>query len=176
MTLFAEHRPDLRGVPDPALVVRVAAPDDVDAVVSVAATRGERAPGFRDQVAAWAQDPARHVLVADRRGEVVGWAMLARWVDPTDVPDGWYVSALTVHPAWRRRHAGDRLLRALLTCDLAADGPVRSVVNAGNGPSLALHRRHGFVEVRRAATLAGITFVGGTGVLLAADRGERGRA
>lgn len=176
MTLFAEHRPDLRGTPDAAVAVRVATPDDIDAVVAVAATRGDRPSRFRDQVASWVQDPARYVLVADRDGDVVGWAMLARWVDQPDVPDGWYVSALTVHPAWRRRHAGDRLLRALLTCDLAADGPVRSVVNAGNGPSLALHRRHGFVEVRRAATLAGITFVGGTGVLLAADRGERGRA
>jgi len=44
--------------------------------------------------------------------------------------------------------------------------PTWSVVNARNGASLDLHARHGFVEVARAAAFAGITFTGGTGLLL----------
>lgn len=47
---------------------------------------------------------------------------------------------------------------------------MRSVVNATNGASIALHERHGFREVARGATFAGITFTGGTGVLLSDDQ------
>lgn len=89
--------------------------------------------------------------------------MLARWSGYDDAPDGTYVSALTVHPARWRTGTGSRLLAGLLD---RADGDVRSVVNARNAPSLALHARHGFREAGRAATYAGIEFDGGTGVLL----------
>jgi phosphinothricin acetyltransferase len=121
----------------------------------------------------WIRDPDRLVVVAERDGRVVGWAMLAHRIGYVDAPDGWYVSALTVHPDWRRRRIGDRLLSELLAWPRASGSVVRSVVNAVNLPSLDLHRRHGFGEVGRAATFAGITFVGGVGVLLAAERGPR---
>jgi phosphinothricin acetyltransferase len=138
----------------------------------VAATRGALPDGFAERARAWVADPGRRVVVADRSGVVVGWAMLARWSGYDDVPDGLYVSALTVDPAWWRRGIGARLLADLLVWADPADGPVRSVVNARNAPSLALHAAHGFREVRRAPTFARIGFDGGTGVLLRRDGRE----
>jgi ribosomal protein S18 acetylase RimI-like enzyme len=128
--------------------------------------------------------PPAQALTAQRTGQpsdasraappLTGWAMLARWTTHDDAPVGWYVSALTVDPRWRRQGLGDRLLADLV--DRAAvlsagdacgeSAALRSVVNVRNGPSLALHARHGFVEVARAASFAGITFDGGTGLLL----------
>lgn len=164
--LFATAAPDAHGRVDPAVSVRAARPADADGIAAVAATRGPLPDGFAGRVAGWALDPARTVLVAERAGLVVGWAMLARWTGYEDVPDGRYVSALTVHPDRRRTGAGTRLLAGLLTGADDEGAPVRSVVNAGNTPSIALHERHGFREAGRAATYAGITFDGGTGVLL----------
>ncbi|MBD3781141.1 MAG: GNAT family N-acetyltransferase [Micrococcales bacterium] len=169
MPLFAVAAPDAHGRPDPAVAVRVARAADAGGIALVAATRGPLPDGFAARVAGWSADPARHLLVAEREGAVVGWAMLARWDGHDDVPDGLYVSALTVHPDRRRTGAGTRRLAALLE---HADGDVRSVVNARNTPSLALHARHGFTEAGRAATYAGIEFEGGTGVLLHRRRQE----
>lgn len=163
MPLFAAADPAAHGTPDRAVRVRAARDEDVAGVVAVAATRGARPAGFADRVARWAADPGRTVLVADRGGVVVGWAMLAQWTGFDDVPDGAYVSALTVHPARWRTGTGSRLLAGLLD---RAGADVRSVVNARNLPSLALHAGHGFREAGRAATYAGIEFDGGTGVLL----------
>ena len=163
MPLFAAADPAAHGTPDPAVRVRRATAADVAGLASVAATRGSLPGGFAGRAAAWVTDPGRTVLVADRAGVVVGWAMLARWSGYDDAPDGTYVSALTVHPARWRTGTGSRLLAALLD---RARGDVRSVVNARNTPSLALHERHGFREAGRAATYAGIEFDGGTGVLL----------
>jgi L-amino acid N-acyltransferase YncA len=94
--------------------------------------------------------------------------VLVRPALAADVPDGRYVSALTVDPARRRAGVGSRLLADLLAAP--GGGPVRSVVNARNAASLALHAAHGFHEVARAATWARIEFEGGTGVLL--EHGE----
>lgn len=166
MPLFAETDTAAHGRVDRSVTVRAARPADVDGIATVAATRGPLPDGFRARVAAWTQDPGRTVLVAERDGVVAGWAVLARWSGYDDVPDGWYVSALTVHPDRRRTGAGTRLLARLLARADGEGAPVRSVVNARNVPSLALHARHGFGEVGRAATYAGISFDGGTGVLL----------
>jgi phosphinothricin acetyltransferase len=159
--------PTARDQPD--TLVRPARVDDVPGVVAVAATRGALPDGFAARARAWVADPGRWVVVGDRSGVVVGWAMLARWSGYDDVPDGLYVSALTVDPAWWRCGIGTRLLADLLVWADPADGPVRSVVNARNAPSLALHAAHGFREVRRAPTFARIGFDGGTGVLLRRD-------
>lgn len=53
-------------------------------------------------------DPARDLLVAESAGQLVGYAR----VDWTDSNDGerWYDSVGIVHPAWRRRGIGRRLL------------------------------------------------------------------
>jgi phosphinothricin acetyltransferase len=169
MPVFAPHQPDGHGRPDPDVGVRAARAEDAAGIVAVAATREPLPEDFGDRVRRWTEDRGRRVLVAERAGAVVAWAMLARWHGYDDVPDGRYVSALTVHPGSWRRGIGSTLLSDLLS---ASGGEVRSVVNARNRPSLALHARHGFREVRRAGTFAGIEFEGGTGVLLVARRAE----
>jgi phosphinothricin acetyltransferase len=169
MPLFAPDRPHGHGRLDTDVGVRAARAEDAAGIVAVAATRGPLPDDFGDRVRRWTQDRGRRVLVAEREGAVVAWAMLARWDGYDDVPDGRYVSALTVDPGSWRRGIGSTLLQGLLR---TSDGEVRSVVNARNRPSLALHARHGFHEVRRAATFAGIEFEGGTGVLLEAGRAE----
>jgi ribosomal protein S18 acetylase RimI-like enzyme len=110
---------------------------------------------------------------------VAAWAMLAPWQGHADAPDGWYVSALTVAPGHRRRGLAARMLDALL--DHARSHPrpwggtVRSVVNLTNRSSIALHERHGFREEARGPSFAGITFTGGTGVLLRSGAERDGR-
>ncbi|WP_448058426.1 N-acetyltransferase family protein [Cellulomonas hominis] len=172
MPLFADYRPDVRGSVDARVLVRGAVPADVPGIVGVAATRSAPRAGFSGLVGTWVLDDARTVLVAEADRAVVGWAMVDRWSGHDDAPDGWYVSALTVHPGQRRRGIGDRLLAGLMTWAWERTTVLRSVVNAGNLPSVELHRRRGFREAARSATFAGITFEGGTGVLLRADRPE----
>ena len=170
MPLFAPYSPDVRGVVDEGIVVRPAGAHDVAGVVVVAESRGPQAEGYADRVAGWVDDPAPRVLVADRDGAVVGWAMAGPRADGPDAPAGYYVGALTVLPEGRRRGAGDRLLAGL--CDWTWGRATRlwSVVNARNLASIAVHRRHGFDEVDRGPAFAGVTFTGGEGVLLRADR------
>ncbi|HEY0217954.1 MAG TPA: GNAT family N-acetyltransferase, partial [Cellulomonas sp.] len=166
---------EVRGTRDARAVVRPAIPEDAPGVVAVAATRGPQPPDQVERVAGWTVDPGRLVLVATAAtdlerapAEVVGWAVLARW-QPADVPHGWYVSALTVTPSHRRVGLGARMLAGLLDWEPARGATVRSVVNATNLASVVLHERQGFREVARGRSFAGITFTGGTGVLLARD-------
>jgi phosphinothricin acetyltransferase len=159
---FAAYEPDRHGVPGPG-AVRRAEPGDVAGIVAVAASRG--AVPFAAQVPAWVVDPDRRVVVAESEG-VVGWAMVAPWAGFDDVPDGLYVSALTVVPAARRQGFGERLLLDLIGWAAPRSAMLGSVINATNGPSLDLHVRHGFREVARSDSFARITFAGGVGVLL----------
>ncbi|RHA37120.1 GNAT family N-acetyltransferase [Cellulomonas rhizosphaerae] len=163
MSRFADYEPDRHGVPDPAVVLRAAVPSDVDGILAVAASRGPVA--FGPRVPAWVVEPDRRVVVAVSDG-VVGWGMAAPWAGFDDVPDGLYVSGLTVAPAARRHGIGERLLLDLIGWAAPRSDMLGSVINATNGPSLDLHLRHGFREVARSDSFAGITFTGGVGVLL----------
>ena len=150
--------------------VRDATAGDAAAITAVAATRGALPQDHRARVGAWVGDRSRHVVVAEVDGDVVGWAMLARWTGHDDAPEGWFVSALTVLPERRGCGTGGRLLADVVR--RGAGSPVHSVVNATNVASLAVHRRRGFTEVGRAARYAGIEFDGGTGVLLRHPGGQ----
>ena len=167
MPTFAPFEPLARGTRDPAVTVRPARPDDARAVAEVAAARGGEGLDVRSALPGWAVDRARLVVVGEAGGAVVGWAMVAPWRRP-GAEDGPHVSALTVHPAHRRRGVGDRLLGALTDWTWERAVVLWSVVNAGNAASLALHRRHGFATVRAIGSYAGMTFEGGRGVLLRA--------
>ena len=182
MSHFAEYRPGRHGTRDATLVVRPALPRDVDGIARVARTRGGQRAGLEDRLTAWVRDDERVVVVAchatepdggvghesDGRpdDEVVGWSSASRIAGHEDAPDGWYVSSLTVDPAWRRRGAGDGLLAAVIAATADRSPLLRSIVNATNRPSLDLHAAHAFVEESRGSSCAGITFRGGEGVLL----------
>lgn len=174
-SMFARYAPDMHGSPDPRAGVRVARPEDVDAIVQVVASRGPVPDGFVRRLSAAVVDPGRCVIVGHVGPTVVGWASMSWWSGHADVPDGYAVSGLTVAPQWRRRGVGDRLLGALLDWAWGRTDVVRSVVNARNRPSLALHERHGFVAVTEAAELAGIRFDGGAGILMQAERARERR-
>lgn len=169
MPAFAVFAPLVRGVLDPSVTVREARADDAVAVAAVAATRGTGGLDVRGGLPAWVADPDRLVVVAEAGAGVVGWAMAGAWGRP-GAQTGPHVCALTVHPDHRRRGAGDRLLGALAAWAWDRSGELWSVVNARNEASIALHRRHGLVPVRRISDYAGMTFEGGWGVLL---RGAR---
>lgn len=165
-----------------ALDVRVGAADDVAGIVAVAATRGEQPADLAERVARWVADDARLVLVAVAGaasddatcpGGVVGWGMVSRWA-PDDAPHGLVVSALTVHPGWWRSGLGTRLLTDLQHWAWGRADELWSIVNARNEASLALHARLGFVDVRRAAGVGGVSFDGGAGALLCAPRPAHG--
>ncbi|MGN8244421.1 N-acetyltransferase family protein [Cellulomonas soli] len=170
--MFAPFAPQVHGSSDPRALVRSARLEDVAAIVQVAASRGAVPDGFERRLVAAVGDPGRCVLVGHVGPAVVGWTSVSRWSGHDDVPDGYAVSGLTVAPDWRRRYVGDRLLGAVLDWSWERATVVRSVVNARNTPSIALHERHGFTQVARAAQLAGITFEGGTGILMQVDRGQ----
>lgn len=163
MSRFAAYQPESHGVPDRDVVLRVAQRGDADGIRAVAASRGP--VSFAERVPSWIADPDRRVVVA-RAKDVVGWGMAAPWSGFDDVPDGLYVSALTVAPHARRRGIGERMLVDLVRWATARSDMLGSVINANNGPSLDLHLRHGFREVARGAVFGGITFTGGVGVLL----------
>jgi len=163
---FEEYDPQVHGVEDASVVVRHAGSDDAAAIATVDATREPRPPSHLDWVVAQlARGDAIHV-VAECHGQVVGASAVKVWPEHADAPAGWYVSGITVMPSWRRRRVGDRMLALELAGVDRLHEPTWSVVNARNGASLDLHARHGFVEVARAAAFAGITFTGGTGLLL----------
>jgi L-amino acid N-acyltransferase YncA len=173
MPLFAPFEPHVRGRQDPDVTIRVATRADAAAVTTVAGCRGPLPVGLARQVAVWADDPARRLVVGELDGVVVGWGMVAPWTDHDDAPHGHYVSALTVLPEARRRGVADRMLSDLCTWTWERDDQLFSVVNARNAASLAVHVRHGFAEVGRGPAYAGIMFEGGEGVLLRATSPEK---
>lgn len=89
-------------------------------------------------------------LVAERAGDVIGYAHCSPWKPraayAATVEDSVYVAS-----AARGGGAGSALLQALLeACAAAGKREVIAVIAAGeDSPSMALHRRFGFVEAGR---------------------------
>ncbi len=163
---FAEYDPHVHGFEDASVMVRQAQSEDAAAIVAVDATREPRPPEYLDKVVArLARADAFHV-VAEGHGQVVGTSAVMVWPEHADSPRGWYVSGITVVPSWRRRRVGERVLAFELGHLDRLHEEAWSVVNVINRASLDLHARHGFAEVARAPSIAGITFTGGMGLLL----------
>ncbi|PFG42236.1 acetyltransferase (GNAT) family protein [Isoptericola jiangsuensis] len=117
-------------------------------------------------------DDDRLVVVAAVDGEVVGWAKTHRYrVADGAARAGHYLGGVTVHPRWRRHGIGTLLTTARMEWLAVRTDRVHYLVNARNGESIALHRRWGFVEVARARSFHGVTFAGGSGVLLSVRPG-----
>ncbi len=96
-----------------------------------------------------AANDAAHFLVllapaAEATRQVVGYAGF--WL----VVDEAHIGTLAVHPLWRQRGLGERLLTALLgqARELGAVSATLEV-RAGNVAAQELYRRHGFAEVGR---------------------------
>ncbi|MCC9309743.1 GNAT family N-acetyltransferase [Kitasatospora sp. RB6PN24] len=130
-------------------------------------------------VAQWAERIGRAVgaersvvVVARVDGEITGYANVTFLPEhPGDgAPDGYYLSGVTVSPRWRRQGVGRALTRWRMAWVWARDPSVWCFVSARNRASLDLHTALGFVEVRRAPVLQGVSFEGGSGALLRAQR------
>ncbi len=81
-------------------------------------------------------------VVARADGEVVGYAGMWIMVDEA------HITTFAVHPAWRRRHVGERILLALL--DLATDRKAREAtleVRLSNLAARRLYEKYGFRPV-----------------------------
>ena len=121
--------------------VRLATPDDVEALVTLAGEArevgpvrsravGRRGPdGIRARCARLLEDPEHRVLLAvdDAGGQLMGAAVVSQ--DPVSGlldPPSVYVSALLVSPACRKRGAGRALVAA--TAAVAEELGVESVV------------------------------------------------
>jgi ribosomal protein S18 acetylase RimI-like enzyme len=76
------------------------------------------------------------VLLAD--DQPIGRLILARGADR------WSIVDVSVLPAWRRRGAGTRALREVLSAAAAVDRPVRLHVDRENHPARLLYAKLGF--------------------------------
>lgn len=106
-----------------------------------------------------------HVAVVD--GVIAGFGQAHRLDTHDDGgPEGYYLTGVTVLPAYRRRGLSLELTRPRLGWIRDRSDTAWCFVNATNGASLRLHEKLGFTEVARAASIHGVTFDGGGGVLL----------
>lgn len=168
--IFAPHQPNAHGVPLPDVVIRTACRDDLPRTAALAVQRDGGV------LAEWAtiqgrqfDDDNRVLLVAERHGEVLGYAWLA-WLTPVadggrNAPDGWYLSGIAVAPAFRRRGIGRRLTWARIRWVLQRQPAVFYVVSASNQSSRALHAELGFREVSDDFVVPGLVFANDDGIL-----------
>ena len=132
-------------------------------------------------VAAAVSNPLRLVLVAESEevsvanesSGVVGWAKTHHW-DYSDgpAPAGHYLGGITVLPRCRRQGVASLLTEARLAWIWRLSDAAWYVVNARNNASLSLHQQWGFREIARRPSFHTVTFEGGEGILLKAERPE----
>lgn len=123
-----------------ARVAKTLGPEALDALLALESESASPSWG-RASLAAALDDPEVSVLGAERDGELIGHAILAR------LPFEAELQALLVAERHRRQGVAGQLMAAVI--DRArAWGSERLLleVRAGNGAAIALYRRLGFVE------------------------------
>lgn len=152
------------------VVVRPIADEDVSAVAGIHAEReGVGLENALHSVAPWAdRDSKRLVLVAERRGSVVGYGK-AEWLCPSEkdgrAPTGWYLTGLVVAPRARRHGVGARLTHERIEALARSTDEVWYFANIRNRATIALHERHGFELYTHDFSIPGVAFEGGHGAL-----------
>jgi phosphinothricin acetyltransferase len=123
----------------------------------------------------------RLVLIGKVGDEVLAFGK-ARRIAPDNIaaqsgaPIGWYLSGVVVDESYRRRGIGTELTRRRLAWIGERAGEAFYFVNSLNLPSIDLHSRLGFVEIRRPFTFPGVSFSGGgIGVLFRIGLADVGR-
>ncbi|MFE4197881.1 GNAT family N-acetyltransferase [Paenarthrobacter sp. NPDC056912] len=117
------------------------------------------------------KDENRHVAVAILGATVVGWGKTHYWdYSDGDAPSGHYLGGVSVLSSQRRRGVGSAITEARLQWIWSREPEAWYVVNAGNTPSIELHRRWHFTEVARGPQFHTTTFTGGVGLLMSAKR------
>jgi ribosomal protein S18 acetylase RimI-like enzyme len=176
MARFAEYRPAERGGPPPeGLALRPATPADIDALAALRAARDEvSVADARESFTRLLTRADASVLVATAGGRVLGYGVTV-WFDPPRgaprhcAPAGWYLGGLVVAEGARRRGVGAALTEARLAWIAARAPRAYYFANEQNGATIDLHARFGFRELTRSFWHPGASFVGGVGILFAAD-------
>ena len=172
------------GLPGP-LTIRPARMQNVDALGRISADReGGDAPthsaAFKRAIEDDGTGRTSLMLVAEVEDDIIGFGKVrhlsgARADDGSATPEGWYLTGVVVDPRFRRRGVGSRLTAVRLQWISGRSRFAYCFSNARNSVSITLHRRFGFVEVARGSEFAGVSFVGGEGVLFRADLTELAR-
>jgi ribosomal protein S18 acetylase RimI-like enzyme len=167
--------PDLHA----SLTVRPATSQDAEPLGRLSAEReggdaGEHRAAFTRAIESDEHGRSSLVLVAEVEGDVVGFGKArhlgeSRSEQGDVAPEGWYLTGVVVDSRFRRRGVGSRLTAERLKWISERSRFAHYFSNARNPVSIALHARFGFVEVARGSEFAGVTFVGGEGVLFRAD-------
>jgi L-amino acid N-acyltransferase YncA len=93
-------------------------------------------------------------LVAEASGRVVGYAYAGPW-RPKPAYRHTVEDSVYLDPGWTGRGLGGLLLAELLTRSARAGARqmIAVIADSGDGPSAALHRRHGFTDAGRLAAV-----------------------
>ena len=116
----------------------------------------------------------RHLFVVDGEVGLAGYGRLRYLERPADapensIPSGWYLTGVTVDPAWRRRGIGRAITRERMDWVSERSDRVLYFASAQNRTSIALHEGLGFEEIARGIQAPGTSFTGGVGVLFARE-------
>jgi GNAT superfamily N-acetyltransferase len=164
-------RPVERHTPVSAAVAE-ANTDDVPVLAALQVqARGGSVDEWADRIHGARYKERSLVVTAKVSGEAVGYASVAFLPEhPVDhAPAGYYLTGVTVDPAWRRRGIGMLLTRWRMDWVWDRDSAVWCFISARNPASLDLHRELGFHHVMIGASFQGIEFADGEGWLLRAD-------
>ena len=181
--LFEEFDESARGPEESRLLgqlrVRRARMDDVGALGRVSADRegGDaltHGAAFKRALEDDRIGRTSLILVAEVEDEIVGFGKVRyltaeHGADASGSPQGWYLTGVVVDPGFRRRGVGFKLTAERLQWIAERSRFAYYFSNARNRVSTALHERFGFVEVARGSELAGVSFVGGEGILFQLD-------
>jgi len=184
-SLFADFLPrgdSPRLGPEDGLLIREAADRDLDALARIAALRegcdeSTSRHAFETLLMGCAVRGGLRLVVAERERTVLGFGKIGRFEPPLHAPSnvapaGWYLTGLVVAPRFRRLGVGDALTEERLRWIAGRSPAAYYFANAQNGATIALHRKHGFVEVTRSFHFPGVSFQGGRGILFRVDLGR----
>jgi len=160
MSHFAPYEPDATPAADPLDpgCVRVARPEDAEAITRISAERDGAPPEtIRPRIEAELAglgDGPWCVFVADVDGAVAAYGRArdlthAEGGLPPELPEGWYLTGVVVAPAFRRRGLGAALTEARLAWLEDRTDTVYYVANLVNRASIDLHAGFGFTEIAR---------------------------
>jgi ribosomal protein S18 acetylase RimI-like enzyme len=125
---------------------------------------------WREALARDIEDAERHLVVAERGGELAGYGRAPVFEPGADAPDdtaprGYCLTGVFVRPEDRRNGVGAALTKPRLDWIGERVATAWCFANARNTASIELHRKLGFEEVSRSFSFPGVTLEGGVGIL-----------